>query len=120
MMPLFVELLEFTAVIPDYFGSDEEYSKLQNFLADNPLTGATIQQTGGIRKMRWADPRRGKGKRSGLRVLYLYLPEYELFLMIDVYDKDEQDDLSPSQRKRLAELVSTYRTALERRAKNRE
>lgn len=36
----------------------------------------------------------GKGKRSGLRVLYFHLPEHGRLLLVDVYDKDEQDDLS--------------------------
>jgi hypothetical protein len=29
--------------------------------------------TGGFRKVRWEDARRGKGKRGGLRVIYYYL-----------------------------------------------
>jgi hypothetical protein len=27
-----------------------------------------------IRELRWADPRRGKGRRGGLRVIYYYFP----------------------------------------------
>ncbi len=32
--------------------------------------GDLIPDTGGLRKVRFADPRRGKGKRGGLRVIY--------------------------------------------------
>ena len=28
--------------------------------------------TGGFRKVRWADERRGKGRRGGLRTIYYY------------------------------------------------
>ena len=35
---------------------------------DNPTAGAVIEGTGGLRKLRQADPRRGKGKRGGLVV----------------------------------------------------
>jgi len=28
--------------------------------------------TGGFRKLRWIDPRCGKGRRGGLRIIYCY------------------------------------------------
>ncbi len=34
--------------------------------------GDVIQGAGDLRKLRWADKRRGKGKRGGLRVIYFY------------------------------------------------
>ena len=116
MLPVFVEFPCFTEVVNFYFRTDENYRKLQEALAKNPQKGDVVQNTGGIRKLRWPDPSRGKGKRSGLRVLYLSIPEFEQFLMIDVYNKDEQDDLSPEQRKRLTQLVAIYRRILEGKA----
>jgi mRNA-degrading endonuclease RelE of RelBE toxin-antitoxin system len=38
----------------------------------NPEAGDTIPGTGGLRKVRFADERRGKGKRGGLRVIYYW------------------------------------------------
>ena len=38
----------------------------------NPSAGDLIEGTGGLRKLRFADPRRGKGKRGGLRVIHYY------------------------------------------------
>jgi len=35
--------------------------------------GVLIPGTGGLRKLRWEDARRSKGKRGGLRVIYYYL-----------------------------------------------
>lgn len=35
----------------------------------NPETGKVIPETGGLRKVRWGDFRRGKGKRGGLRII---------------------------------------------------
>ena len=61
---------------------------------------------GGLRKIRIADPKRGKGKRGGARVIYLYVPEAKWFFMLDIYGKDEQDDLSPAQKKTLAQLIN--------------
>lgn len=81
---LIVETLDFTEAIPDYFGDDERFLRLQNFLLHNPMAGAVIPGTGSLRKLRWPDPRRGKGKRSGLRVLYFHLPEHGRLLLVDV------------------------------------
>jgi len=39
---------------------------------NNPDVGEAIQGTGGLRKLRLADARRGKGKRGGLRVIYYW------------------------------------------------
>jgi hypothetical protein len=45
---------------------------LQLELMDNPTAGDVMEGTGGLRKLRQADPRRGKGKRGGLRVIYYW------------------------------------------------
>ena len=49
--------------------TDDEYRELQNRLAAAPEHGAVIPGTRGFRKLRWADPRPGKGRRGGLRVI---------------------------------------------------
>jgi len=36
----------------------------------HPKAGDPIPDTGGLRKLRFADARRGKGKRGGLKVIY--------------------------------------------------
>lgn len=68
----FVEAPTFTAHLAEYL-VDDEYRALQAFLAADPEAGDVIPGTGGFRKLRWADPARGKGKRGGLRVIYYYL-----------------------------------------------
>lgn len=78
---------------------------LQATLMKNPEAGDTIEGTGGLRKLRFADTRRGKGKRSGLRVIYYWWQPGSQFWLYTVYDKDEQDDLSPQQRKTLKALL---------------
>jgi hypothetical protein len=60
---------------------------------------------GGLRKLRFADARRGKGKRGGLRVIYFGWAAGLQFWLFTVYDKDEQDDLSPQQRKALRTML---------------
>lgn len=47
--------------------------------------------------MRFGDPGRGKGKRGGLRVIYLYTPEAAMIDLLTVYGKDEKDDLTAAE-----------------------
>jgi len=49
---------------------DDSFIELQNLLMLNPEAGDVIQGTGGLRKLRFADSRRNKGKRGGLRIIY--------------------------------------------------
>ena len=70
-------------------------------LLAKPDAGAAIAGTGGLRKLRHGDPRRGKGKRGGLRVIYYWWLGGDQILLFTIYDKDEADDLSPKERKAL-------------------
>lgn len=85
--------------------TDEEYAELQGVLVVNPEAGDLIKQTGGLRKLRWSQQRRGKGKRGGVRVIYYWYAAGSLIYMLLAYSKDEQDDLSVSQTKLLVRLV---------------
>jgi hypothetical protein len=59
----------------------------------------------GLRKLRWTDSRRGKGKRGGLRVLYLYLQSDDEIWFFTLYDKGEVKDLTSRERALLRKVV---------------
>jgi mRNA-degrading endonuclease RelE of RelBE toxin-antitoxin system len=82
---------------------DEEYRKLQAALVGKPTLGPLIRGSGGLRKLRWALP--GRGKRGGVRVIYFWAVRHDQLLMLLMYPKSERDDLSPSQLKLLRKLV---------------
>ncbi|HLE81581.1 MAG TPA: type II toxin-antitoxin system RelE/ParE family toxin [Dehalococcoidia bacterium] len=82
---------------------DEEYRKLQAALVGKPTLGPLIRGSGGLRKLRWALP--GRGKRGGVRVIYFWASRQDQLLMLLMYPKSERDDLSPSQLKLLRKLV---------------
>lgn len=106
MKATFVELPPFERTRKDYM-DEESYRQLQLELMDNPIAGAVIEGTGGLRKLRQADPSRGKGKRGGLRVIYYWWSGGDQFWLFTVYDKDQADDLTPGQRKVLKKLLKT-------------
>ena len=62
-----------------------------------------IKEMAGARKLRWGEE--GRGKRGGLRVIYYWHPERELFLMLYAYRKTEQKDLTATQRRVLAQVI---------------
>ncbi len=104
MRALFVELPAFSRFRADYL-ADDTLRALQNDLLANPEAGDVIEGTGGLRKLRQADPRRGKGKRGGLRVIYFWWQCGRQFWLFTLYDKDELDDLSARDRKALRDLL---------------
>lgn len=98
---LFIEAADFTCVVTSYFGSDEAYADFQSELAEQPDKGAVITGAAPLRKLRWGDKRRGMGKRGGLRVIYIHIPDLSVLFMLDVYGKDEADDLTSGEKKEL-------------------
>ena len=86
-------------------------------MVHNPAAGAVMPGCGGLRKIRFRDPQRGKGSRAGLRVIYLYLPEQSWIFLLDIYGKDEKDDLSSEEKKVFASLASRIREAAKSRFK---
>jgi hypothetical protein len=96
----FVETPTFTALVGAYL-NDDAYRGLQTFLAGEPEAGDVIPGTGGFRKLRWADKRRGKGKRGGLRVIYYHLSGDAQIWLFTLYDKGEVADLNPAEKRQL-------------------
>lgn len=98
---IFIETSIFTESLVELL-SDEEYAKLQKYLAMNPLAGDVIQQTGGLRKVRWAST--GKGKRGGVRIIYYHVTVDAQIRLLLIYKKGIKDDLTPAQKKILRQL----------------
>jgi hypothetical protein len=112
----FIESPAFTRHLSHYL-DDEGYKALQNDLARNPQAGDVMPGTGGFRKMRWADPRRGKGRRGGLRIIYYeFARDHQIWLMT-LFDKNEASDLSPKEKKTLSAAIQGELEARETRRK---
>ena len=106
MKALFIELPPFQRHRVDYL-DDEAFRAFQTVLMENPEAGDVIQGTGGLRKIRFADEKRQKGKRGGIRVIYYWWLGGAQFWLFTVYGKDAQDDLCEQQRKVLKKLLNT-------------
>lgn len=78
---------------------------MQSTLLENPEFGDVMPGTGGFRKMRWEDTRRGKGKRGGLRVIYYYLTADHQIWFFTLYGKDEAEELTAEEKKLLKQVI---------------
>lgn len=85
---------------------DETHAEFQQHLTDHPDAGDVIQDTGGIRKVRWNLP--GTGKRGGVRVIYYWRVAANQILMLLAYKKAKQADLTPSQKRALKTVVENW------------
>ena len=81
--------------------SAEEYRQLQLALLSNPELGT--QLGGRLRKVRWGSG--GRGKRGGARVIYYWARADGVILMLFVFTKNEQEDLTPEQVRALRAIV---------------
>ena len=104
MKATFIELPPFERHRQNYL-SDESFREFQKMLMDNQEAGDVIEGTSGLRKVRYADEKRGKGKRGGLRMIYYWWQQGKQFWLFTIYNKDEMDDLTTAQRKTLKELL---------------
>jgi hypothetical protein len=100
----FIEAPAFTRHVHEYL-DDESYRALQEQLAAKPHQGDVMPGTGGFRKMRWADPRRGKGRRGGLRIIYFYFETDRQIWLVTLYGKDEAADLTPREKEALKAAI---------------
>lgn len=97
-----VETKAFTSQILDLL-SDDDYRNMQLELLYRPTAGSTIPDSGGLRKLRWSLP--GRGKRGGARVIYFWHAASQRLLLLFAYQKNERTDLSAAQRQILRRIV---------------
>jgi mRNA-degrading endonuclease RelE of RelBE toxin-antitoxin system len=86
----FIETRQFSRLVEEYL-SDDDYAKLQRELMRDPELGTVIRGSGGVRKLRWAAP--GRGKRGGYRVIYFVRRGNGVIWMLTMYPKNVADSI---------------------------
>ena len=103
MSRTFIEVPTFTKKWKELGLTDENLRELENILLENPKAGDTIQGTGGLRKIRI--PLEKKGKRGGGRVIYVDIEIKETIYFINVYAKNEKENLTEEEKKAFKVIV---------------
>jgi hypothetical protein len=99
---LFVETPLFSRQIADVMDA-EQYRALQAALLERPDAGVLIPGGGGLRKIRWGA--QGRGKRGGTRVIYYWQVSADRILLIYVFPKNVQADLTRVQLAALRKIL---------------
>jgi len=116
MMHCVIETHAFKSGAKDAELDEEEVFKIMQYLSENPDAGELIVGTGGARKIRFPDRRRGKGKSGGYRVVTYYAAEDIPVFLLDVFSKGDKINLSKAERealrKELEGLADDYRESV--------
>ncbi len=86
----FIETKLFTR-LADELLSEEGLDALQQSLIENPEAGDVVPGSGGVRKVRWGMP--GRGKRGGLRVIYYLRTKQGQIWLLTLYPKNVSDNI---------------------------
>jgi hypothetical protein len=77
------------------------------YLTDHPEAGNVIPAGGGLRKLRWAA--KGKGKRGGARIIYVYVATAARVYLLGCYAKNVKTDLTGDEKKELRRIAAHLR-----------
>jgi len=113
-MQTVIELSSFKRKAEKLFKPDE-LTDLINFIAANPYAGDEIPGTAGVRKLRFAA--KGKGKRSGSRVIYFVFNEVDPIYLLACYGKNEKGDLTSDEKKAVTAFALATKVAARKKKK---
>ena len=101
-MFIFIETKLFTRLADEQL-ADDELSRLQGYLNEDPEAGAIIRGSRGVRKLRWAAA--GRGKRGGLRIIYYLRSKQGEISLLTLYAKNEAESISGATLKEIKEEI---------------
>lgn len=93
------------------FLGDDGHQELRRYLNKNPTAGDVIPGSAGIRKLRFARP--GMGKRGGVRVIYYYVDTRGFLILLTLYAKSAQEDLTKHELKLWTQAAQQIKTEIE-------
>jgi hypothetical protein len=91
---------------------DEELRQLELQIMQNPLAGSLIKGTGGLRKIRFAMP--GRGKSGSARVGYVCFVGHKWTFLLTAFAKNAQANLTRAERNEFAQWIRSIEKLLPR------
>ena len=98
-----LQLPKFKAEATELIGVDG-IEAVAVYLIDHPDAGEVIPDASGARKLRWAA--KGKGKRGGARIIYLYVVIAARIYLLRCYVKNVKADLTADEKKQLRQIAA--------------
>ena len=112
MRRIFVTTKEFDKLWKSLGNSDRELRILENELIYDTLKGKVINGTEGLRKLRWQI--KGKGKRGGIRILYVDFPKFNILFFISLIKKNEKDNISQNDKKLINIFINNIQNEIKK------
>ena len=103
-----VQLPKFKVEATELIGA-EGIEALAVYLIARPSAGDVIPGAGGARKLRWAA--KGKGKRGGARIIYLYVVIASRIYLLRCYTNNAKTDLTVDEKKQLRQVAAHLKGA---------
>ncbi len=103
-----LQLPKFKAEATELIGTDG-IDALAAYLINHPYAGDVIPGAGGARKLRWAA--KGKGKRGGARIIYVYVVIAGRVYLMRCYAKNVKTDLTADEKKELRQIAANLKGA---------
>jgi hypothetical protein len=98
-----LQLPKFKAEATGLIGADS-IEAVAVYLIDHPDAGDVMPGAGGARKLRWAA--KGKGKRGGARIIYLYVLIAARIYLLRCYAKNAKTDLTTDEKRELRQVAA--------------
>ena len=110
MKRAFIETNVFTKRWNEHGLSDDDLLNLQTYILKNPSAGDIVQGAGGLTKLRFALPNRGKS--GSVRVLYVDFIHQEKTVLVNCYSKSQQDSISDKEKTMYRTLIKSIKEEL--------
>ena len=101
-----LQLPKFKSEATELIGADG-IEAVAVYLIDHPDAGDVISGAGGARKLRWAA--KGKGKRGGARIIYVYIVVAARIYLLRCYAKNVRTDLAEREKKELRQIAANLK-----------
>lgn len=85
------------------YWTEDEHNAFVFFIACNPEAGVVVEDSGGIRKVRWK--RTGTGKSGGVRVIYFTQMAQGEVVLLTLYAKSKTDNLTGARLKEIRRVL---------------
>lgn len=108
---MFIYTSEFDKLWKSIFKDINNLEEVKQLLLQNPKAGDVIKGTEGLKKLRWKSD--SKGKRGGIRILYVDFELNQVLIFVSLILKNEKSNISDSDKKIINSLIKTIKSNLE-------
>jgi hypothetical protein len=106
MKRAFIYLPPFEKELKNIGLSRDSEIDIEQEILNNPVIGKVMKGTGGVRKFRKALPNANAGKSGGVRIVYVDFPMYGKVYLMELFSKNEKENLTKEERNDLKKLVA--------------